>query len=72
MRPTSVESPGPSSARADDFDLRIHHLDAAGTVRIEFGLAVHHEALAFLEAPFQICAVKKSRVQRPEPSRTIT
>ena len=51
-------------ARADQLDLRVHHLDSAGPVRVHVGLAVHHQPLALFEPPFQIRAVKKSRVQR--------
>ncbi len=49
---------------AQNLDLRIHHLDPPRPVRVDLRLAVHHEPLPFLKPPFEIRAVKKSRVQR--------
>ena len=45
--------------RAEQFERGIGHLDAAGTVRIEIGFAVHHDALTRAQAPLEIATVKK-------------
>ncbi len=54
---------GGRAVAAQNLDLRIHHLDAPRPVRVDLRLAVHHQPLPFLEPPFEIRAVKKSRVQ---------
>ncbi len=44
---------------AEEFDLRIDHLDARGAQFIDLGFAVKDEELALLEAAFEIATVKK-------------
>ena len=62
MRPTSVESAGALIAPYE-LDLRIHHLDAPGPVRVQIGLPVQHHPLSFFQSLLQICAMKKPGVQ---------
>ena len=51
--------------RAQQFNLRVDHFEAARTIRIHVHLSVQHKALARLEFPREIRAVKEPRVELP-------
>src|SRR2546430_1417698 len=47
------------SFAADDFHLRIDHLDSRGPLLIHFGFAVENQLLAVLQAAFEVATVKE-------------
>src|SRR6267154_2321495 len=47
------------SFAADDFHLRIDHLDSRGPLLIHLGLAVKNQLLARFQAAFEVATVKK-------------
>ena len=47
---------------ANELNLRINHFEARGAVRIHVEFAVDDEALAFLEAAFEVAAVEEAGV----------
>ena len=50
-------------AAADQFDIRIHHLAAAGTVGVRLYLSVQNEPLALFQFPLQVGAMKETRIK---------
>ena len=49
---------------SNQLDLRVHHFKPARAVRVGVHLSMHHEALPLLEFAFEVCAMKKTGIER--------